>query len=306
LTLKQADHRAAHGMVVLPGLDFPAFNGANFGFIQAAVPYHGNQLGLDFDHPALCGSIQRWGQTPALVGGVPSATEFMLAIEVFWAPTPAAPGFKTKTGVTANAFAGPAIPLVQDNPSRHDSGHLATTYYPVDGDETRVMNASGNRIGDFLPGGGEHYVAATAVAYRYLREAYPSWQYPNATFELRPYRRVFALPPCTTLFPGPLNKPGHPGAHHEGQGYPEVYEALTFETRKECLGVGACDGARVVALWTAPLFQDCPAPDGPIGVDFHTFNTVPGTLRVPPDAYVYALEYCQATGGPILGKPVID
>src|SRR6185503_3602101 len=33
--------RAAHGMVVLPGLDFPALNGTQFGFIQAAVRYHG-------------------------------------------------------------------------------------------------------------------------------------------------------------------------------------------------------------------------------------------------------------------------
>jgi hypothetical protein len=116
---------------------------------------------------------------------------------------------------------------------------------------------------------------------------------------------VATLPPCTALFPGPLLDPPHQGAHHEGGGYADVYEALTFETRKECLGIGSCDGARVVAMWTAPLFHDCPGPDGPVGVDFHTFDTVASTIRVPPSSYVYHVENCGGVGEPSQGEPVL-
>jgi hypothetical protein len=293
--------RAAHGMVVLPGLDFPAFNGAQFGFLQSAVQYYGSTLGLDFDYPKLCATVLRWGQTLALVNGVPSGTDFMLTVEVAWGTSMAPANFKTGTGVSPILATAPSTPSVLDNPSRWDGGYLSVDYFPTNGDESRVMNASGHRLGDFLPGGGEHFVAATAVAYQYLRQAYPAAQYPNATFELRPYRALDIID-CSTTFPGPVHEPPHVGSHHETGPDSDVYEALTFETRKDCLGVGKCDGARVVALWSAPLFQDCPEN---FGVDKHVFDTLPGTLRVPPSSYVFAVETCSFPGVPSVGEPTL-
>lgn len=296
---------AAQGWVLLPGLDLPAFNGVQHGFIQAAVPFYGDQfeLGLDFDRDGLCADIVRWGQTQALVSGVPSGTESMLTIELQWLPQVTDPGFKTETGVATVAVPANWTPAVLQNPSRLDTGFLSASYAPKNGDEASRTFASGDSSGPFLPGGGQHFVAATPIAYQNLRAAHPSFLFPDTTFELRPYRPSTTAP-CNQLFPGPLYAPpGDPnGAHHVTGPDPDVYEALTFETRKKCLGVGKCDGARVVVMWTAPLFRDCPGPAGPFGVDFHTFNTLEATHRVPPSDYEYHLEECigQAGGGGVI------
>lgn len=300
--------RAAHGMVVLPGLDFPAFDGATFGFIQAAVQYHGDdyQLGLDFDYPALCSSIEHWGSTQALVGGVPSGTDHMLTLEVDWMPHKAMPGFKTRTSAAVAVVTAPNLPQVLQNPSRFDTGFLSVTYAPANGDGSRMMNASGYRLGAFLPDGGMHFVASTAVTYKALRQSYPSSMFPEVTFELRPYHHLPPMALCSDLFPGPIDElPGHMGGHHEDPGYADVYEVLTFETQKDCKGIGKCDGVRVAALWTPPLFFDCPGPDGPWAADEHSFDTVEGTLRVPPTTYVYVNENCMGFGTPGEKEPVI-
>lgn len=299
--------RAAHGMVVLPGLDFPPFDGATFGFIQAAVQYHGDdyELGLDFNHPALCSSIEHWGTTQALVGGVPSGSDHMLTLEVDWMPHVAMPGFKTRTSAAVATVTAPNVLQVNQNPSRFDTGFLSVTYSPANGDASRMMNASGYRLGAFLPGGGMHFVASTAVAYKALRQSYPSSMFPEVTFELRPYHQP-VMADCPMLFPGPIDDlPGHMGGHHEDPGYADVYEVLTFETQKDCKGIGKCDGVRVAAMWTAPLFFDCPGPDGPWAADEHSFDTVEGTLRVPPTTYVYVTENCMGFGTPGQGEPMI-
>jgi hypothetical protein len=296
--------RSAHGMVVLPGLDFPAYNGPVIADQLSAHGFYDDdyQLGFKFDRPRLCASVARWGEAPGLLNGVPSGLlrNRTLVVEVDWNESSNLTQTERKmmlTNVTGDVAIA-ASPYAVSNPSRYDSGHLLTDYEPVIGDESRVSDMSGHRFGAFLPGGGRHWVAATPAGYAMLRQNYSSSPslYADTTFELRPYKAASSNYPCDYAFPtGPIVEGGSNGLHHENA--PEdIFEALTFETRLSCKGGGDCDGVRLVARWTAPLFQDCTEPH--FGKDQATFVLNEGTLRAPPTTYGFQiLPGCLGGGG---------
>jgi len=292
--------RSAHSMVVLPGLDFPSFDGPKQFVIQSALEYHADEftIGLEFNRKALCAEIVAWGSTPAIVGGGSSQADNMLTVEIDWRKVnPPNPMMKTRTSVGVGIVAAPMSPQVIQNPSRFDGGHLIASYGPSNGDETRVINMTGDRFGAYLPDGGTHYAAATPAGYTAMRMGNTD---PNATFELHPYKGGPTGTPCSDLFPGPVRDPAtmHEGEHHEDAMYTDVYTALTFDSRKCCKGTGRCDGARVVAMWNAPLFQECSGPDGPFAQDEYTFESNLGSLRVPPDSYTYQVQNCDGGSRP--------
>ncbi len=298
--------RSAHAQIVLPGLDFPAFDGPRQFIIASAAGYHSDDfvLGFEFDRKALCAEIVRWGTTPAMVGGVISPNDQMLVVEVNWMKVnPPNPNMKTRTAVGVTAATSVMTPQLQENPARFDAGYLVVNYMPANGDETRVMNMSGDRLGAYLPGGGTHFSAATPAGYTAMRLGNTD---PRATFELVPYRGGPVDTPCNELFPGPIRDTSvmNEGEHHEDGMFADIYEALTFESRKLCKGPGRCDGVRLVAMWNAPLFHGCPGPDGPFDKDEYTFETVEGTLRVPPSEYVFMVQNCDGPGRPPRGGPI--
>lgn len=303
--------RSAHGIVALPGLDIPAYTGPELAHDILADEFYEDdyELGFVFDRPELCASITRWGQAPGLVNGVPNGLprNRTLVIEVEWSDkTPLAlmerKNMRTAVTVSIGNAAGPDVTR---NPSRYDTGGLAATYVPHLGDESRVIDMSGNRFGAFLPGGGSHWAAATPIAYGALREmvyADPI-TFGNVSVELRPYRALGGTTsvPCDLIFPvGPVAAAnGAPGAHHEAL-ITDIYEALLFETQLSCRGPGDCDGTRVVARWTAPLFTDCgPLPAiGNFAQDHYNFALTEGTLRVPPTSYQFQIQPgCIGQGG---------
>lgn len=290
--------RSAHGQVVLPGLDFAAFDGPRLAYEAVAEGYYGGTyaLGLDFDRDALCAAITRFGAANGLVNGSPSALDEMLVIEVDWQKVlPPDPNRIERTTTITSAVKS-TIAAAATNPSRYDTGFLGVTYRPSNADESRVVDMSGHRVGAYLPNGGRHRAAATAAGYAALRlqyEANPS-AFLDTTYELVPFKSLLPAENCGGQFPGPVYAPneGSLGSHHD-DAFLDVYEALLFESRQSCEGDGRCDGARVVALWTAPLFQ-CTKR---FARDERTFDTQEGSLRVPPTRYVFDLEAgCEAGG----------
>jgi hypothetical protein len=140
--------RSAHGMVVLPGLDFPAYNGPVIADQLSAHGFYDDdyQLGFKFDRPRLCASVARWGEAPGLLNGVPSGLlrNRTLVVEVDWNESSNLTQTERKmmlTNVTGDVAIA-ASPYAVSIPSRYDSGHLLTDYEPVIGDESRVSDMS--------------------------------------------------------------------------------------------------------------------------------------------------------------------
>ncbi|MFN0007947.1 MAG: hypothetical protein ACKVXR_08565 [Planctomycetota bacterium] len=302
--------RSAHGIVALPGLDIPAYTGPKLAHDILADEFYEDdyELGFVFDRPELCASITRWGQAPGLVNGVPNGLprNRTLVIELDWSekvPLTTMERKNMRTGVTVGLGTS-ADPFALVNPSRYDGGGLCVDYVPVLGDESRVVDMSGNRFGAFIPNGGSHWVAATPIGYGALREMVVAdpVTFGDVSVELRPYRALgTASVPCDLIFPvGPVAaSDGAPGAHHEAL-VTDIYEALLFETQLSCRGPGDCDGTRVVARWTAPLFADCgPLPAaGNFALDRFNFALAEGTLRVPPTSYQFQIQPgCMGQGG---------
>ena len=273
--------RSVQNVFRFPGMDIAAFDGL---FLGNQSLYDGCfDVGLVYDVPAQCAEIERWG----VRDGIPFTgnNDRMVVVNVNWSPQDRYTHVDMNTTVSTSAVGINTTTLF---PSLADTGYVQMRYAPGQpGDESRVTHGTGFKTTPFLPNGGVHYVTATAAGFRNLAQNTGILSDPTATLELIPYTGFSSASTrdCSQI---QSDNPAMLGIHTDDTDY----QAFTFQSRQSCVGLGTCDGERVVFFWNAPLDPLCGNSR-----DSSQFSTFIPSARLGPDRYVINPQNCTTDGG---------